>query len=117
MGKANLAGEVCPQGCLVLALMHLYSEAPMHARSKTNSKLKQITLGRGGAVDCTAVEEVSEIICCSQPFISSSTYGGITTVVDVTISATVTIDKKPGDELYPFISMNYIHVLAVSCRF
>lgn len=72
----------------------------MYGRSKTKSKLKQITLGRGSVVDCTAVEEVSGIICCSQPFISGSTCGGMTTVVNVTISATVAIDTKPGDELY-----------------
>lgn len=77
----------------------LFRSSAIHSRSKTNSKLKLITLGRGDAVDCTAVEEISEMICCSQPFISGSTCRGMAAVVNMTFSVTVPTDTKPVDEL------------------
>lgn len=90
----------------------LFRSSTIHGRSKTNSKLKQITLGRGSGVDCTAVEEVSEISCCCQPFILGCTCGGMTAVVNVTNSATVPVDTKPGNELYP-CSCFFLKVLSL----
>lgn len=78
----------------------LFRSSAIHGRSKTSSKLKQVTLGRGGAVDCAAVEEISEITCCFQPFISGNTCGGMKTMVNMTFSVTVPTVTKPVDELY-----------------
>lgn len=90
----------------------LFRSSIIHSRSKTNSKLKQITLRRCGGVDCTAVEEVSEVICRSQPFILGCTCGRMTAVVNVTNSATVASDTKPGSELYP-CSCFFLKVLSL----